>query len=418
LLGCGCKGEPVDVPWCSDDATPAASAAATPPTWTEIGPLFGQKCGSCHTEGGHAPFSVATLDDVLPWLSSIRVSVASRAMPPWLAAGCCQSWFQDYSLSDEEVEEVDAWIDAGAPAGEGTGAALTPIGGLSRTDLSLTMPEPYTPRGSDEVRCFVFTWPESERVFVTGLEPLPGNRSIVHHLLVSMVAPADADEVDEADEADPSPGFDCTGGLGSLPSPTPLGGSLLGGDYPRGIGTPIEPGSRILLQVHYSVEGEAAPDQTSLDFRIDSEAVATSTMYLANPGWMIGTGMSIPAGEADATFFYRYRPTLYTQGKPVQIEGVTPHMHRYATRMRVLALHADGTDDCLLEIPEWRFGWEQPYWFADPVTLGAEDELYIECHFDNSAGNQPEGAEPRDIAWGDSDQDMCAAFLWFTREGG
>jgi hypothetical protein len=80
----------------------------------------------------------------------------------------------------------------------------------------------------------------------------------------------------------------------------------------------------------------------------------------------------------------------------------------------MLALHADGTETCLLEIPDWEFGWEQPYWFAEPVPFGPQDRLYIECRFDNSAANQPDGVAPRDIGWGDGDQDMCAGFVSFT----
>lgn len=76
---------------------------------------------------------------------------------------------------------------------------------------------------------------------------------------------------------------------------------------------------------------------------------------------------------------------------------------------------SDGTRECLLEIPDWHFGWEQPFWFAEEHLLAADDELYLECHFDNSAANQNNGETPRDIAWGGNNQDMCAAFLSFTQ---
>lgn len=414
VLLTACKGQPYDAAWCSAADT-GALPTADAPTWTTIGPLFAQKCGACHVDGGHAPFSVARYADVAPWAASIRASVTARTMPPWLAAECCQPWYQDFSLTPAEIASVQAWVDAGAPEGTEAGAPLAPIGGLSRVDVTLDAGTPYTPPAGDSLRCFVFPWPETTRRYITGLAPQPDARGEVHHLIVSMVAAADADEVDEADAADPEPGFDCTGGLGDLPSPVPLGGSLVGGDFPRGIGTPVDPGSRILVQVHYSVNGSAEPDQTGVQFRVDDTAVEAGGIAVADIGWMIGTGMAIPAGDPDVAYYYRFRPTLFTGGVDVDLQGVTPHMHRYASKMRVLALHADGTSDCLLEIPDWAFGWEQPYWFAAPVPLDARDELYLECHFDNSAANQPEGGEPRDIAWGDADQDMCAAFLSFTK---
>jgi hypothetical protein len=55
----------------------------------------------------------------------------------------------------------------------------------------------------------------------------------------------------------------------------------------------------------------------------------------------------------------------------VHLQGVTPHAHRYAHRIRMLVVHADGTETCLLEIPDWEFGWEQPYWFETPIPVAA-----------------------------------------------
>ena len=48
------------------------------------------------------------------------------------------------------------------------------------------------------------------------------------------------------------------------------------------------------------------------------------------------------------------------------------------------------------------------------------DELRLQCHFDNSAGNQPvvDGVpeEPRDIHWGEGTTDeMCLGMLQITR---
>ena len=124
--------------------------------------------------------------------------------------------------------------------------------------------------------------------------------------------------------------------------------------------------------------------------------------------------MLVKAGEKDATYFYRWRPSLLTGKRRVFLQGVTPHMHTFGSRMRMRVMHPDGSSDCLLEIPRWHFGWEQPFWFAAPHVLEPEDALYLACHFDNSAENQPPGQAPSDIAWGGNSQDMCAAFVSFT----
>ena len=85
-----------------------------------------------------------------------------------------------------------------------------------------------------------------------------------------------------------------------------------------------------------------------------------------------------------------------------------------AERLTIRQRSQDRQAECLLEIPHWHMGWQQPFWFKQPKRLDPGDELYIECHFDNSQENQPNGRAPRDIGWGGENQDMCAAFMSFT----
>lgn len=417
-LAAGCRGAPLDAPWCSVDAVDPAPAQEETAFWRDVKPIADQKCAGCHTAGSHAPFTFDTWEEVQPWSQAIRTTVLDRTMPPFQADPCCASYEQDYSLTDAERAVIVGWVDQGSPAGLPSDQVefRAPIGGLSRVDLTLAMPEPYLPEppdgGVDVVRCFLLDWPETRRRYVTGLLPEPGNRAIVHHLLLSIGDAAERSNLEQLDAADPDLGFDCSGGLPNL---TPIGGSLYGGDYPRGLGNAVEPDAAMVLQVHYAVsERYVLPDLTQVHFRLDDEAVEVQPIVVQNPIWLAGPGMTIPAGDPDAAFWFDYRPTLFTGGRSVHLQGVRPHAHRYAKRIRMLALHVDGRESCLLEIPDWEFGWEQPYWFADPVAFGPDDRLYIECRFDNSGANQPDGAAPRDIGWGDGDQDMCAGFVAFT----
>ena len=130
--------------------------------------------------------------------------------------------------------------------------------------------------------------------------------------------------------------------------------------------------------------------------------------------------MEVKAGDPEAIYYYRARPTIFTAGKRVWIHAVTPHMHNFGKKLVLGILRADGSKDCLLEIPHWHFGWEQFFWLKTPKVLNPDDQVYIECRFDNSKDNQPlvDGVRrpPRDIAWGGNDQDMCAGFLTFATE--
>jgi hypothetical protein len=420
---CSCKGLPDAAAWCglAPEATPDTSTPT--PLWNgAAGDVVRQKCTGCHnTSGGLAPFPLETYAQVLEHKSEVRAAVATRAMPPWQAARCCNHYFEDRSLTDGEYETLLRFLDEGAPEGAPTDAGTPPVLSLlSRVDLSLTMPEEYVPNpkaGTDDNRCFVFDWPLSETRFITGMAPRPGMRREVHHVIVAVLHGETLDEAVRLDAADPLPGFDCGGGIGNLRDITVLGGSQQGGDLPRGLGVKVEPGGKLVINVHYSTLSVPTPlpDRTSIDFRLESSARDSAGIPIANPAWFVGDSMEVKAGDPDAVYFYKYRPTLLTGGKPVQLQGITPHMHTFASRITVRILRATGESECLLEIPKWRFGWEQPFWLQDEVTLNPDDEVYLECHFDNSEANQPLGQAPRDFAWGGNGQDMCAAFIAFTK---
>lgn len=425
-LAAACGNPRLEQAWCSDAPRDPGTPWSEMPTWHEdVKPIVEARCATCHSPGGIAPFALTTYDDAYTFRAEIAATTATHTMPPFLAARCCTEYFADWSLGDAEIATLDRWVAAGAPEGDPAAAprmTLPPAGGLSRVDVRVTMPEPYEvrpkPGRSDDFRCFLLDWPIDEPVFVTGIDPVPGNRGVVHHLIVAALTGGAIDAAREADAEDDRPGYDCEGGLGDIPldEVTMLGGSLLGSDFPDGLGRRVEPGSKILLNVHYTSNPSAPPtDQTSVEFRIDAGARPFHGMVIANPAWLVSDGLLIEAGDPDAAFWFRYSPSVFTKNEPVLLRSVTPHMHYFGKRMRVMLLRDGGGSECLLEIPAWDFGWEQPFWLAEPRRFDPGDELYIECVFDNSAANQPTASPPRDIAWGTDNQDMCAAFLSFTR---
>jgi hypothetical protein len=89
-------------------------------------------------------------------------------------------------------------------------------------------------------------------------------------------------------------------------------------------------------------------------------------------------------------------------------------MHEYGSRASIAILRANGDVDCLLHIEDWDYAWQGEYWLAQPVTVRFGDRLYVECHFDNSAANQPGDGAPRDLWWGD-DKEMCFASVLISR---
>src|SRR5438270_11905376 len=95
----------------------AADAPKTPTFTKDIAPIFQEKCEACHRPDSMAPMSLMTYAEARPWLRSIKARVTDRQMPPWQIDRTVgiQKFKNDRSLSDDQVETITRWIDAGAP---------------------------------------------------------------------------------------------------------------------------------------------------------------------------------------------------------------------------------------------------------------------------------------------------------------
>ena len=107
-------------------AFPGSALAADAPTFTkDIAPIFQEKCEACHRPDSIAPMSLKTYAETRPWARSIKARVADRQMPPWhidKTVGI-QKFKNDRSLSDDQIDTIVRWVDAGAPQGDLEGHA-------------------------------------------------------------------------------------------------------------------------------------------------------------------------------------------------------------------------------------------------------------------------------------------------------
>ena len=419
LLLAGCSPT---VPTC-DDAADASPPAVTPTWHADVRPLFEITCARCHWDGGPGGFALDTYDDASTWAPAAASAVAARTMPPFATASCCQEYDGELDLSPDQIAAVVAWADAGAPEGDPADyVAPEPVSTeLPRVDLSLTMDSAYVPDlpdgETDVSRCFLLDWPEEEPRYVTGLGVRPGNAAVVHHAIALLAGPSVVDSFEALDAADPGAGWTCPGGVvwgatGWLGGWSP---GWTGRAIPGGLGHRVEPGSKVILSVHYSVtSADPEPDQTTLDLMLADEVTGTlESLSVYDPTWLTG-GMPIPAGRPDVVHSHATTPTPRSDGSSRRLVAVNLHMHERGSHGQVGIRHADGTTTCLLQIDRWDYDWQNDHVFADPLELAPTDELFVECHFDNTAGNQrvvngvPE--EPRDLNWAE-DEEMCVAYV-------
>jgi hypothetical protein len=431
VVGCSIDMPPADFAMCALPAPQPDAGVATPDYWHDAKPILDAKCGSCHTSGGIAPFMILTYADVQARAATIRGSIASRHMPPWPPNNCCQQYQHDRSLDEQQRDTLLRWLDAGAPMGDPAGAPPSqppPPLGLSRVDVTLRMPQPYVPMPTEEtseLRCFVVEgWPHREPMFVTGLDVRPGNRSVVHHVIVQTIDAGAVAELKAREGRDGRPGFDCRDSRGELHVNGYAGGWTPGGvpqESPDGtLGIEFAANSQVLLQVHYDVRnGAGMPAQIEIDFQVARTVKhRIKGMVVVNPLWLAGDALDIPAGSPDSMHNFAYDPTvLFGRGRSLFVHSVNLHMHGLGSYGRVAVQRAAGNWDCLLDIPAWDYHWASGYQLVEPVEIRPGDMLYVECHWDNTAANQlpVNGVRPppRDQRWGTAGE-MCAGILAFT----
>ncbi len=394
----------------------------------DVKPILDAKCVSCHNAGAVAPFDFSDPDIVVGLRQAIATAVLARSMPPWPPAEDCTEYLGDRSLDAEQIETIAAWVDEGGalgrPEDEGPALPAPPTYGLSHVDHTLKMGSAYVPTPEpDDYRCFVIDWPETDTSFVTGLRFNAGEPRLVHHGIVYVTGPQSAEAVDALEAQDAALGYDCFGG-----PEVPAGWSgvwvpgAVGGDFPSGTGVRVEPGSKVVLQIHYAANPSGWPDQTGVEVsiasKVDREAWIQPWM---DPAWFAPEGLTIPAGEPEFRVSAALDPVFFIGGsEPLTMYTAGLHMHLLGTQGRLSIERADGGEECLLEIPDWDFAWQGAYALAEPKVLELGDRIRIECEWDNSASNQPiiDGAPtaPTDTLWGEGTLDeMCLGAFYLSK---
>ena len=395
--------------------------------YQQLKPVIDAKCVGCHSADGIAPFPLTTYDEVAEVAGVALLNVEQRKMPPWPANADCNDYLGDRSLSDDQIALFRAWVDGGTKAGDAANPApplQLETRALSRVDLTMSMPVDYTPvttpDNPDEYRCFVIPWTETATKYVTGFRAVPGNPKVVHHVIAFYASPSQVAEYQQLDERDPGAGYSCFGGTGG-PSRAWIGAwapGSLGSDMPAGTGLAVEPGSAIILQLHYNVlTAGPEPDRTRIEMKLDDTVTREARIQpWANPQWLGSQLMKIPAGAPDTMHAFEYDPSpLFGGGFDIYAAGL--HMHTLGTQARASITRAGGGSACLLQIDDWNFHWQGQYGLRTPVTFNPGDKLRVECHFDNSPENQPlVGGQPRtpqDVYWGEGTTDeMCLGVFY------
>src|ERR1700690_1150048 len=172
----------------------STSLAVAAPTFSkDVAPILYQHCAGCHRPNDIAPMSLLDYKSARPWAKSIREAVLTRKMPPWFADPHFGSFSNDSRLSAREMETIKAWVDDGAKEGD---VSLLPAAPrfaqgwrLGKPDIVVDIGKDFvTSPGNDAYEHFTVPTNFTEGKWIRAAEIRPGNRKVVHHVHVSVVA--------------------------------------------------------------------------------------------------------------------------------------------------------------------------------------------------------------------------------------
>ncbi len=435
-LGAGCSNESEPAGPSRPDSGPGPTIDPDAPTYHgEIADIVERRCSSCHEEGGIGPVRLDTYEDLKEHAGLAKIRIMSGEMPPWMPDPECRRYLDERLMPDAEKDIFARWVEAQMPEGDPADRpadgsdplrgeeqpAIRP-GVFTATDR-VEMPEEYTPNQErpDDHRCFILDSEFPEDTYLIGSDINPGTDSIVHHVIVYALDGSVEDTLREADAAEPGPGYECYGGpmpggsrLSSQGVPTMLAGWAPGNPPLRsrdGTALRIRKGSVVVMQVHYNTLTErGVSDRT--EFLMELTDQPPERLVESRPA--VITNLDIPAGEEHVRLSRDF--VNYTDRDQV-IGFVAGHMHKLGVRITTELVRGDA-HECLLDIPEWDFNWQQAYTFrpGEEEIIHPGDAVRITCDYDNSPEHQPvvngERLTPRDVSFGEGTLDeMCLAFL-------
>ena len=186
---------------------------------------------------------------------------------------------------------------------------------------------------------------------------------------------------------------------------------------PDGYAKVIPAGSTLVFQMHYTTNGIAQTDITSVGFKfIDKKKVKK----VVGTRHAINRRFEIPPRVSDYEVKAKYE---FEQDSLVL--KMFPHMHLRGKSFRYTAFFPNGDERILLDVPAYDFNWQNSYELEEPVLMPKGSKIVCDAVFDNSEDNFANPGSDEPVFWGQQTWeemmigyfDMVLADQDLTREG-
>lgn len=347
---------------------------------------------------------------------------------------------------------------ASAPSTSATVASVPLRAGEHFVELNTPAytPAPPTGTGTDDYRCFLLDPALTEDQLVSGVDIVPQDPAIVHHVIVFQVGPRDVARAEQVDADSPGEGWTCFGGSGvrgqgNLDKSDWIGAWAPGGGervMAEDLGIPLVAGTRVIAQVHYNTVSGSGTDSSRVRLRLTPAAGTAKkplhTMLLPAPVELPcragTTGDWCNRDTAVADLRERFQESVATAdllhvlcgpvapgptqscsrtvNEPMVLRASAGHMHLLG---RSITVDVDkGTPQArrVLDLPVWDFDDQASRPLPEPVLVEAGHTLTVTCTHDQGLRDLLPafaGRVERYVAWGEGTTDeMCLGIVLWT----
>jgi peroxiredoxin len=363
----------------------------------QVSRILQQRCVSCHRSDEIGPMDLSNYEDASAWADMILEVVNEGRMPPWHASPEYGHFANDRRMTQDEIDTLNQWVSQGLARGVASEdpEPLPVVQGWQlhrEPDLVVEMAKrPFKVPSAGDVRYQYFQVdPGFEKdIWVNGMEIVPGNRAVVHHILVFV-----RDKDDKSQNIQAERGF--------------LAGYVPGARVefmPEGMAKRIPAGSQLVFQLHYTPIGTEQLDLSKIGFWYADPATITHEVQTTSA---VQTAFRIPPRDDN----YRTSAMLPEALPESLLLSMSPHMHLRGKSFRYTAVLPSGDREILLDIPNYDFNWQTEYRLAEPRLMPAGSRIFCEAAFDNSEKNLNNPDPSATVTWGDQTyQEMMIGYF-------
>ena len=353
----------------------------------QIAKILVRHCVECHRPGEIAPFSLTDYEEVVGWGDMILEVVRQGRMPPWHASPEFGEFVNARRMSFDEIALLEQWVAAGSPQGDPQDLPELPqyVSGWQlpvEPDLVVNMrDEPFNvpAEGTVKYQYFRVDPQLTEDRWIKGAEIVPGNRAVVHHVIVFVKPPKGNTRRLVA------------GGEGFLTAYVPGKRVQM---LPAGMAKHVPAGSEFVFQLHYTPIGTPQRDLTKVGLifaNADEVQYEVVTQHAGN------RRLDIPPYDGH----HRVEATTGSYPFDVKLLSLSPHMHLRGKSFRFEIISPDDKRRTVLDVPRYDFNWQTSYVLAETIDLPAGTRMHCVAHFDNSEDNLANPDPSARVHWGD-----------------